>query len=184
MSSIHKLEVRIADWYKGAPHLPKGGQKWLADNVWWIAVIGAVFGALALLAVIPLTLLALGLSAGAGAHLEASMYGGYSSPVMMWLSAVVSFISLAAITVLTAMAISPLKDHRKKGWDLIFLSMLVNVISLVLSIVMADFSGLIGGIVGIIIGGYFLFEIRSFFLDGKAKPVAAEKKPATKTETK
>lgn len=166
MSSIHKLETRIAGWYSNAPHLPKNGQKWLAENVWWIAVIGAVFGAFALLAIVPLTLVALGLSATA--NLAPSTYG-YETPAVMWTSVLISAVSLVIITVLTAMAILPLKDRRKKGWDLIFISMLVNAASLVLSVITADFSGLIGGVIGLALGGYFLFEIRNLFLASKAK---------------
>jgi hypothetical protein len=34
MDSLKNLETMVASWYKGVPHLPKTGQKWLAENAW------------------------------------------------------------------------------------------------------------------------------------------------------
>ena len=39
MEVIHNLEATLAKQYKKAPHLPKEGQKWLAENAWRYGVI-------------------------------------------------------------------------------------------------------------------------------------------------
>ena len=42
MESIHKLENMIEGWLKPLPHLPTQWRKWLADNLWWITLVGVV----------------------------------------------------------------------------------------------------------------------------------------------
>lgn len=70
----------------------------------------------------------------------------------------------AAGIIIEAMAISPLKVGRKKGWDLMFMAMLVGVlgglISAVLSVRLFD---IVFQAIGLFIAGYFLFEVRNYF---------------------
>ena len=190
MESVHKLETTVAGWYKNLPHLPKGAQKWLADNVWWIAAIGALLGALGLLALVPAVLVAFGVSAAFGDLGMMPGYGygyGYGFGGFVWLSVLVSLASLALYTLLTGMAVSPLKDHKKKGWNLLFLVLLVDVATAVITLVLsllggvgafvAGISGLISSLIGVAIGAYFLFEIRGLF---GAVAKAEVKKPEAK----
>lgn len=181
MESIHKLEKTVADWYKNVPHLPKGGQKWIAENVWWIILIAVILGVFSVFS----------LFAGLTALTAVSgVYGSYSvaygANVGMALTAAwVSIISLAITTVIMAMAISPLKAHKKKGWDLIFVSDLIYfVIAIIGAVITFNFGSIIGAVIGTAIGFYFLFEIRSYFLEGKAKTVEPAKKADEKTEAK
>ncbi len=46
MESLQKLEATVGEWYKGMPHLPKNGQRWLAENAWWLVLIGVILGAI------------------------------------------------------------------------------------------------------------------------------------------
>jgi uncharacterized membrane protein YfcA len=85
------------------------------------------------------------------------------------LSTLVSLAFLVATTILTAMAISPLRTQRKKGWKLLFLTVLVSVASVVVGAVLSMnvgvfISDILFGAIATAVGAYFLFEIRSHFV--------------------
>lgn len=171
---LRKFEGTVASWYKGMPHLPENFRKWLADNIWWLVLIGVI---LSLFVVIP----TFGVLLFGGAVLT-SVYGAqsmYNGGVFVW--ALFALMFVVADLVLSALAIAPLKTYRKLGWSLLFLVVLLNVLSTVLTFV-ANFSfgGLLSGLIGAAIGGYFLFEIRSYFGVVAARPV----QPAAPAEAK
>jgi uncharacterized membrane protein YhaH (DUF805 family) len=164
MEFISKLEKLVLGWAKNVPHLPAAGQKWLGANVWWIALIGAIISGIA-------TLISLGaiatlvgtLSAPSNAYYVAS---DYTSLAIM--TAIVSLVFLVANGVLLALAVKPLQNMQKKGWVLLFLTLLVQVVSVLVRAVLT-FSivgfivGIIFGAVGLAITAYFLSEIHGQF---------------------
>lgn len=172
MELVHKLENTVADWYKGAPHLPPNGQVWLWKNVWWIVLIGVIVAVFSLISILGLLMLALGLSAG-----YAATYGGLDSGFagLAMISLIVSIIFWVLTIILEAVAIKPLKELQKKGWDLIFIVILLNlafsVVSLVLSL---NIIGLIFTFIWSAIGAYFLFEIRHLYGAKAAKKETVE----------
>jgi uncharacterized membrane protein len=178
MEMLHKLEEVVASWYKGLPHLPENFRKWLADNIWWLVLVGVI---LSLLVVIP----AFGVLLFGGAVLTATYgasgsayYGGW----FVW--ALIGLMLVVADLVLSALAIAPLKAHRKMGWSLLFLVALLNVLSTVMTFIANySFGGLISGLIGAAIGGYFLFEIRGHF-GAVAKTPVVPAQPAAPTEAK
>lgn len=176
MELVYKLEKTVGQLYKNAPHLPVAGQKWLATNVWWLAAIGAAMGALAVLWLVPLALAAMGLSV-----LFPFAYGGgyYTG---FWFSTVLSLITLVAVTVLTGLAINPLKIKAKRGWNYLFLALVVQTAaSVVVSVLAFDFMlvfNLFGAAVSAVIGAYFLFEIHGYFGVKAAKTGAKVKSHA------
>lgn len=181
MESVHKLEKTVADWYKGMPHLPSGGQKWLADNVWWIVIIGVVLSAFGLFGIISLLFLAgAGLTLAGGAI--GSGYGAAAGAALGGLLIITSLISLAVYIVelvLMVMAISPLKAHKKLGWDLLFIVTLINVASIVVTgLIAMNIFSIFWGLVWAAVGAYFLFEIRSHFEGHKVATKKAEAKKA------
>ena len=168
MESVRKLEETMASWFKNVPHLPSGGQKWLADNIWWLALIGAVLGAISFLSIISATFLGSALLMG---------YGGVAGVVVAgaaFIAVLISLASLGLLTVLMFMAVTPLKEHKKKGWELLFISEVASFLFAILGVVFGASSGLIGTIIGAAIGFYLLYEIRGHF-DNKVK-VAVHKK--------
>ena len=52
MDSLRNLEAMVASWYKGVPHLPKNGQRWLAENAWWLTLVGVILGTMGILSVL------------------------------------------------------------------------------------------------------------------------------------
>ena len=178
MELVRKLETMLVEQYKKAPHLPVNGQKWLAENAWWIVLVGVVISVFAMMGVLSFLALAMfGLSLG-GAMLGA----GYGAAVGMAVGGVLFVTTLVAlalyivVAVLLGMAVSPLKAMKKRGWDLVFLVAVVNaVVVVVTNVLSADLVGLIFGLLWAAVGAYFLFEVRSRFVGTKpvAKPTKA-----------
>jgi hypothetical protein len=163
MKDISKLETLVASWYKDLPHLPKPGQKWLAQNVWWLALVGVILGAMGVFGVLSVTLFASAALVAIG--------GGYGAVVgSVAFIAVLVFLALAVVClVLTGMAVTPLKAGHKKGWNLLFIVALINVASLIISFLGSfNLLGLVWGLLMTAVGVYFLFEIRSYFIEVKS----------------
>jgi hypothetical protein len=169
MDTVRKLEKTVEEWLKPLPHLPAEWRKWLANNVWWIVLVGVILSVLGGLALIGALFTAMG--AVATVNTVYNSLGVNLSPVYngWWYSATIASIVFLVITVIiNAMAVTPLKAKSKKGWDLLFLTFLVGVVSAVVSIVLnittvSVVGSVISGVISVVIGAYFLFEIRSYF---------------------
>jgi len=176
MEAVHNLEKTIAEWYKSAPHLPKGGREWLADNVWWLALVGAILSVLGLFTIVPLFLAALALTAAVVPYAVTYYQGAFG---IAWLGFLISIVSYIATALLLAVAVKPLKVKSKKGWDFLFLSYVINFgLSVIGALVALNVFGVVGALIGAAIGGYFLFEIYEYFgVKHKSEPKkVAEKK--------
>ncbi len=164
MSQVNKMEQTVARWYENTPHLPANGRQWLANNIWWLALVGVVLGTLAILGIMMTSLLVSSIFVAVGGAYGAVL-GGFT------LVATLIILAFAIVSViLTGLAISPLKTKLKKGWTLLFVVMLINVLGAVLDFIFTfNLSGLLLTVIMAGLGGYLLFEIRSFFV--VAKPV-------------
>ena len=86
----------------------------------------------------------------------------------MILQSVVSLVFLVATGILLALAVKPLKALEKKGWVLLFMTLLLEALSVVVNAVLS-FSvlgfimSLLFGAIGLAIGAYFIFEIHGQF---------------------
>lgn len=170
MEAVRSLEKTLNDVYRNVPHLPKTFTQWLADNIWWLVIIGVVLSILSLLALIPLALFAFGLSASVATAYTTDV----SSFQGAWLSVGLQLAVLIATTVIEAFAISPLKVKAKKGWTLLFIAALVNTVAnIIISLVDFNIFGIVTGLLWAAVWGYVLFEIHGYF--GAAHKVAAKK---------
>lgn len=162
MESLRQLETTVASWYKKAPHLPVEARQWIARNAWWIIIVGIVFLGLGVMVALLGVFFAGALLTGFGA--VGAAIGGLAI-----IAVVLSmFFSLVCI-VLAAIAISPLKAMRRKGWNLLFLIVLIEAVALALTLLFTfDIIGTFWGLLWLAIDGYFLFEVREYF-EGKAK---------------
>jgi len=162
METVHKLEQTVASWYKGLPHLPENGRKWLATNVWWLVLIGVILSALSVITLLFGTLLAGALFAGVAGAAGAAVGG------LLILGVLVTLAMSVVMVVLGGMAISPLKAMQKKGWTLLFVLFLLEVAATVASGLLSyNFLGLIWGLLWVAVGGYFLFEIHDYYKEAK-----------------
>jgi hypothetical protein len=176
MSYISKLEKMVAGWLKPVPHLPHAAQKWIAENVWWIVLIGAIASGISIL-------VSLGAIFSYSAFIgsQATYYYVVSPYGPGWLlAAIVSLILSAVIVALLATAITPLKAMKSSGWDKLFIVLLVDALSIVLSAILSFnvvsfIFTIIFGAIGLAIGSYFIFEIRSHFGAGAKHHHAAKK---------
>lgn len=160
MESIHKLENTIAGWYKQLPfHIPANIRKWLAENLWWLVIIGVVLGILGIIT----SLQAIFIASSYSNLLPYAVASGLGTTltVSIWINIAMLLIMVA----IEAMAVSPLKQQKKWGWDLMFLLMLLSaVLAVVSSILSMNILGLFPVAIGLVIGGFVLFEIRSNFI--------------------
>lgn len=176
--NYEKIENRIAVFHADMPHLPQGGRKWLADNVWWIVLIAAVAGGFGALALVLVTLLGGVFLAGA-VFLFSAKFGGLS----LLLAVVVVALSLVNLAV-AIMAISPLKDKLKKGWLLLGLSLLIGCIAAILTdLIKQDTLAVVKEVVFLAIGVYVLFELRDYFTRSATNDIATRKTVTAKFDS-
>lgn len=160
INSAHGIEAMLVDLFEKFPHIPEGGRKVIADIAPWLALISGVFGLLSLLTAGGLTvLLAI-----------PQLVGGSMAVIIGFITVALGLIA----TIFQLLAFNPLKERAKKGWNLLFYSALIGVISVLVSFIgsmmsmsaygrASGLSALIGAAIGALIGGWLLFEIRKEF---------------------
>lgn len=102
------------------------------------------YGPWVMLIFAPLSILAIGLG---------SIAGIFSLFTVNFLAAVSLLLTLIAI-VLDLLAIKPLFDTKLRGWNLVFLSWLINLVAAVIDV------NLFGLVLSFLLGGFFLFQVR------------------------
>lgn len=182
MDTIRSLEAQLVEINKSLPKLPKGFTKWLADCAWIFTLLAVIFSIITLVMLVPVLLVALGISTVAGLG---TMFAGYGfNPLitpLAWLSVLLSFVTLIISVVIESMAVSPLKQKQHRGWQLIFAVALISTaIGVVSSIVTAQLGSLIVNLVFYAIGFYVLLQVRPYFLQHAKKTASPAFKPAKK----
>ena len=168
MSYISKIENMVSGWLKPVPHLPKGAQKWIAENVWWIVLIGVIASVINVLISIGAIFTYMALVGTYSYVYSASPYGAG------WIiGSIAGLLFSALIIALLATAISQLKNGQKKGWDRLFLVVIINAVSVVVGAILTfNIVGfilwIIFGAIGVAISAYLTFQIRSHFVAAKA----------------
>jgi hypothetical protein len=172
MKLVNKLEKLILGWAKNMPHLPQSARKWLGVNVWWIALVGVIISTISLLlAVGALMNLLTVLTAVSSVYYVTGLYSG----IDILQSGVSIALSVVSVVVL-ALAVKPLQTRQKKGWDLLFIGLLISAVSIVVNAVLTfSVFGFVGGIlfgaIALAIGAYFITEIHGQFAQ-KSKTTA------------
>ena len=159
---VKPIENALAPIFKELPALPPNVKKALVK--YW-PIIALVLGVLQLVAV--LSLWNLGHAATNVAN-QIYMAAG-ASPIAPALSAFY-YLGLGSLLIdglLLLMAYAPLKARLKRGWDLLFLATLVNLLYGALLLFDGYYGGfmhLISALVGSAIAWYFLFQIRESYV--------------------
>lgn len=186
MGAMDQLEEQLNEVFvKKAPwQLPENAKKVIVDILPWLNL---VFGVLTLLSAFWLYQAATVVDKWVNwANDVSRAYGGSATvntnhlTVMVWLGIIV----LAIEGVLWIAAFPGVKDKKKKGWNLLFIALLVNIVYgfLALFINVGSYSGIsgfIGYAISTVIGLYLLFQIRSAFLPKKASDAKVPAKPKT-----
>lgn len=176
MALLQKLEVCLDDaLHKKAPfQLPQNGKRGIAHALWWIALVA---GLLQLWAAWIFWHAAHTINRLVDfANSLSSVYGTnpYAPQVVhLGFFFYLSLIVLTLDAVLLLVAVPKLKNMQKGGWNLLFYGALINAIYGVVRI-FSDYGGgvgsLIWAIIGSLVGLYFLFQAREYFLPGASKP--------------
>lgn len=166
MSALQTAEKQIGSFFKNMPALPKQSKEALVKAWPWIAL---VFGVLQLLAAYWLVQ-----SARAVENLNqlTNALSQYYSGATVGLSAMdksVIYLGVGILIidgVILLMAYPHLKQRARRGWDLLFIASLINVVYAVISAFMAYRGGvgsLFFGVLSSAIGFYLLFQVREFY---------------------
>lgn len=148
---------QVGDVFKNLPHLPANVIEILVKLAPWLALLGGILGLIAG----PL----IGILGSLGSLFTLSPY----LMVMTIVSAGVTIIG----SILLLMAFNPLKERAMRGWILLFWAEMLSVVDIVFSVIQGRTGTLFGGILGLVIGFYILFEIRNSYRGKSAKAVAA-----------
>ncbi len=173
MTALARLETTLAKVLdKNAPvKLPKEARKSVAYALWWIAL---AVGVLQLLATFGLW--------HAGhvankfvdyANTISAQYGGpVYAPAHLGMFYYLSVFAMAGVAVLLLVAAPGLKAMKKGGWDFLFYASLVQVgaaIVRLFSNINGGIGSFVGSAIGALVGGFFLFQVRDYFM-GKKVP--------------
>jgi hypothetical protein len=149
-------------FFKKSPmQLPPNVTKWLADNSWWIVLVGAVASVLSIFSLLSLVNTANNIDALYNTYGLGDTYARSTN------SLYVSMIASAVSAVLLFMASSKLKAHQKAGWNLVYYNFLINAVISLVSFALSSpgllAGSLIGFAIGFVIGAYLLFQLRGHF---------------------
>ncbi|MEX0881714.1 MAG: hypothetical protein WEC17_00600 [Candidatus Saccharimonadales bacterium] len=172
MALLDGLEKSLEGVFvKSAPKLPERGKEVL---VAWLPWINLVLGILTLWAVYWLWQWAHAVNNLVDFTNQFSqVYGGPTITgreltAMVWVGLVV----LGVEAVLFLMAFQATRTRSKRGWNLMFYALLVNLVYGIL-VIFTDYGGVgsfIGYLIGTIIGLWLLFQIRSKYLGHRSAP--------------
>ena len=139
----------MAPVFAKTPHLPANIQQTLVSLAPWVALIIGILGLLGIFSIVSLLPMF--------SSLPYMAIPGMSRlyPMMMF-SIVVGGIA----AVLDLLAFKPLKERKKKGWNFVFYGNILSALSAILNLVFR-YSGSLGGVIGVLIGFWLLFEVRS-----------------------
>lgn len=186
MEFIDKLEknIQIGLSKLNLPTLPSNVKKIIVDNLWWVVLIFTVLVAVSTLVAF------MGVLVGFIAFVVTAGFALFIGPLTGWgmvsgfLAVVIGFVQ----TFLFVVAIKPLQDKDRKGWKLLFISVLLASFSIIIKLIINTLSfnyyGIIGdfvvGALWIALAVYLLFDIKTEFHIAKkartARPAKIVKK--------
>jgi hypothetical protein len=178
MNVLRKIEDKLAEVYKPAPAMPDHAKETTVKALPWVAL---VFGILQLLGALALWHLARAAATLTDYANSLSSYYNVQPVRLSGLDKTVIYLGLIVLVIDAALllwAFSRLRSRAKLGWDLLFLSVLINVLYAVVALFI-NARGLGGFVIGVIESAtalYFLYQIRSKY--GKPVSVAAHAKTA------
>lgn len=165
-----KLENKIGQFFKGLPPLPESSRESLV-GVWpWIALLFGVVQVVAAWALWNLIQVA---------DRVGMLYGSFYAKYPAAISDTDRFIIYIGIVVLLVdaailfLAYPELKRRKRRGWSLLLLGVLLNVVYSVVSLFIArrGAGSFIFSLLGSAVGFYLLYQIKDKYNVGKSKRV-------------
>jgi hypothetical protein len=178
MDYLSKLELSLDKMFKGAPKLPKNVKDWIVKYLPWINVVAIILTIWSAWVVWHWAH-TVNTFINYANQISQAFGGDTVSTNRLSVGIWIGLIVLIVEAVIYILAYSGLKAKKKAGWNYLFLASLVNVVYGIV-IAFTNYGGvgnLIGSLIGTVIGWYFLFQIREYYLGKKIeepKPAAAE----------
>ncbi|HVC35884.1 MAG TPA: hypothetical protein VNE40_00350 [Candidatus Dormibacteraeota bacterium] len=167
---LNSLEKSLGSLYKNLPSISPNGQKGLVRAWPWIAL---VFGLLQLFAAWNLWHVGhLVNNLVTTVNQYANLYGITPAVHSLGLFYYLSLIVLALDGVILLLAYPGLRARSKRGWNMLFLAAVVNIVYGLVSVFDSSYGGvgkLVSTVFGSAIAFYFLFQVRSYYLSPKTQ---------------
>lgn len=162
MAALQNVENKLNEAFKDLPKLPESSREALVKFWPWLALIFGVLQLMAAWALWQLTRVTEGLTE------LANTLSVYYTGQTVGLSAMdktliyLGIIVLAVDAVILLMAWPELQKRTRRGWDLLFLGALLNVVYAVLTIFIdgRGFGSFVLSLIGSAVGFYLLFQVR------------------------
>lgn len=169
---IELIDTRLGKALETLPPLPKKAVAWLSDYLWILTAIAAVLMAMSIISLFNAISAYMSLIGNLSVFQDIYPHSAYSS---LWMvSAIVSIGFALLMAYLFFKAITPLREMKAYGWNLLFVSFLVAgveiIVNAILSLNVFNFVFMIifGGIF-YVIGAYFLYQVKSRFVKAHKK---------------
>jgi hypothetical protein len=154
MNYLNQLTKTLDGYYAKAPVLPKGAKDFIVKASPWLALLGGIIAILSAWGVFQLMTLTNAIANNPFYQAYAPKASGFS------ITLILSIIVLLVWAVVYFLAFSPLKAGKIKGWNLLLFGMLLYVLS---DIVTLNLFSIISGVIGFLIGYYFLYQVKSYY---------------------
>lgn len=173
MKVVTKLEKTLAGLYKDAPALPNSSRETLAALWPWLALVFGVLQLAAAWALWRLTRVVDGVLNYYASYVDVRTgLSGYDKTVIY-----AGIVVLAIDAGMLLMAVAPLRARQARGWDLLFLGSLLNVLYAFVSLFIEGrgAGSFILSLLGSAVGFYLLFQVKSKFRPVRTAPHRASK---------
>lgn len=147
MNYLNQLAKTLDGYYVKLPVLPKGVNEFLVSVAPWLALVFGVLAVVAGLGAFGILTAVAPVAAVAGAGQYA--FTGLLAALVLLVQGGVELLAFPA-----------LKARKVKGWNLMFYSLLLSVLS---SVVALSVGSVLSSVVGALIGYYFLYQIKPYF---------------------
>lgn len=165
--ALDKLATTIESWYKKAPQMSESSRKGLAGSFWWIALILGILQVWGAWALWQLSRSLELLDRTADYVNEYFGYEAVDNDLSFFFYLAVIIITIDAVLLL--LATPALKAWKKLGWNLLFYSLLLNLVYGIIrmfSDVGGGFGSFLWSLLVTAIFGYFVFQVRGYFTKG------------------
>lgn len=173
MKQLEQAEKSLSGLFKDLPALPKNAKDSIVNIMPWIALIFGIIQVVAAYYVWRLADVADRLSDIADFYAASVGVAGTGLSAFDKTAIYLGAVVLAVEGVIGIMAYKGLVARQRRGWDLIFLASLVNVLYAVVAIFIngRGFGSFVMSLIGSAIGFYLLFQIKEAYTK-KSAPAA------------
>lgn len=169
MTALQTLEKKLADIYKGAPKLSDNTKETLARYWPYLALVAGIIQLLIAVSFYHVTRVVIEPTYNYANQIFLASTGRALGPTGFDKTLIyIAILSLAVDAVILLMAYPKLVARSKKGWDLLFLAAVINVVYAVLSLFLYNggVMSFIGSLIGSAFGFYLLYQVREKYSGG------------------